>query len=1088
MRIGRFVLALVVCLWPAAVLCQRQPSAAASKPTPFVVRAVGGFLGQVAGFPEYPGGPNDDFRGLSWLGGTLGVSTWLKDDAYDHGDPNAWLIVAPNNQTSDLAQAVKAKFNPLEILSGVAASAPRDARMTLAASDVSRLPQWFWRDIAQMKPDVVALGPEDFIRWLRLLPPGQKGKTPESAALLVDFVRSSGLPFLASNVVIHRHRDDLNVGAPGPIKWNVSDDESVSWLDSVKLTIPCSAQVHVTLKAGTDPVSAKIDDKPAKCATTYEAKLSLDGDGPLAPGTKYTLDITGSARQQFVFSTDELLKATPEGKPYAVKCKDAASCTDAMVFALVDPSTKDHLGSADWKFTRVGDSSEQDEISFLDPAKVVRAFVPAKQEKLPLVTVVSALNDDTMLDLLDQIPEVRAVVLSADSQILGRAWAKMPDDQYSGDLGGAAAVDRGSPGSTRLFVRPEWFGETVGRIDVDAERVADNGLGYWNLHVPAAVKPCPALPVPPGISRATTSVDRTPIVDVCDVVGWELQHSVDQKPATYTAHDIYHPNNKTVYPLWTGQPYEPAFGRQWADSDDLTAVMADAIRRAGHSEIAVLPKNALDPDFLAWVASAIKDHDDWLSNYLVERVLYRSPRMVRGYIAGADLASTLKKIADGDKPDGVCIIGIGDRCAATVAADAAESLQVDGRPVDPRLTYSIALPDRIAEALEIAHSEHDPQFDTINAVEDDFANYELGKGQAPEYPHAINGISGYWLTSTGEIGFSSVNLRDPSGFDRSQLTIDSKDAKRSRAFSVNLENDLAVADTPNWIVRIPTVLNYSRRVEGPDAEVSHDTDEFSVSPRAERKFRIIREARVYFGGTFSGALSSSSQKLVGHLTVKQADGRDAKESVTLTTQLGAPPSRYKALDAGFELVPTSKHPLWPNTTISITSAAIDLARGRTSNVLQSIAFDDEVQDATNLVLSGGLQKLLDDFFAAHPDTFSEATGVTATRAPQTEWRQQYDGAADVVTQFGKTKVTWSPALRLRFYRPVADDASPFTVTSTIKLNLGVSWPMWSQLAVKPAVEWDRATLKNSMIFRTLKAEIKFDFPIIAKWGHGRFWR
>ena len=36
----------------------------------------------------------------------------------------------------------------------------------------------------------------------------------------------------------------------------------------------------------------------------------------------------------------------------------------------------------------------------------------------------------------------------------------------------------------------------------------------------------------------------------------------------------------------------------------------------------------------------------WLSRYMVERVLYQSPRMVRGYVTGEDLMSTLKKIID----------------------------------------------------------------------------------------------------------------------------------------------------------------------------------------------------------------------------------------------------------------------------------------------------------------------------------------------------------------------------------------------------------------------------------------------------------
>jgi len=458
--------------------------------------------------------------------------------------------------------------------------------------------------------------------------------------------------------------------------------------------------------------------------------------------------------------------------------------------------------------------------------------------------------------------------------------------------------------------------------------------------------------------------------DTCNVDGWELKHDTKKAPGevSYSAYSKIGDAIREV-PIAVEKAYSRAFGTLWTSDDDkLVAAMAMAVRSAGDSELSVLPKNAVDDDYLAWIAREMKGAtDDWLSRYMVERVLYQSPRMVRGYVTGEDLMSTLKKIIDAEGDAGVCIVGMTGSCTSELDADHPERATVNRRRIDPRLTYGIALPDRIAEALEITHSEQDPLFDAISGVERGFQAYEAAKGNhAPASPADVRRYGGYWLLSPLQLGYSKVDVHDPGDSKvRSTLPIDFKDAKPTRGFSTKITSDAALVDAPRWAIRVPGSLDYQWNKDltpGAVHAISHDTDEFSIGVRADWKLHVLQEMRVYGGWSIDGQVSASERDVAPSFDFKTPDGLDATATAGFKIPVTSPPSRYRGWGVGFDIVPTKSLTLWKGADITLTSGGANVIWGTSSNVLTGVSIAGEPQPTDKLAVDKGLDGLFNDYF------------------------------------------------------------------------------------------------------------------------------
>jgi hypothetical protein len=421
---------------------------------------------------------------------------------------------------------------------------------------------------------------------------------------------------------------------------------------------------------------------------------------------------------------------------------------------------------------------------------------------------------------------------------------------------------------------------------------------------------------------------------------------------------------------------------------------------------------------------------------------------------------------------------------------------LNGRRIDPRLTYGVAMPDQIAESLKIPHSEHDPLFDAISAVQSGFEQFEARRGHhAPTFPAKMTRYGGYWLISPLQLGYSRIDVDDSGNSKvRGSLPIDFKDAKPTRGLSAKFTSDATIVDAPRWAVRIPSSFDYQRTrdlTEGAVHPISHDADEFSVGMRGDWKIPVLQELRLYGGWSIDGQTSSSHREITPTFDFRTADGLAATAKATTSIPVMAPPSQYSGWGFGTDIVPTRSLPLWKGADITLTTGAASVIFGSSSNVLTGVYIDDVLQPTDRLAVRKGLDGLFNEFFDANRTAFVGNTKVDFRRERVFQTRGQFNGAGELHTLISKLKVTWTPLVRYRKYSKARTDvASPLDLSWTVKLSLGMKVPLWSNIAIEPTVQrdWAKIQAATDSLFTQFKFEIKVNVPIFIKWGRDGFVR
>ena len=244
---------------PAAALAQTG----APSPQDLRVLSLGGFLGQLDGFCEAPGGTYDCDAAKQpgvqpcatpagtlppttqfpmTMGGLLGGRRLI--DATRASAPTPLVLVTGNNQVANFA------FLNRQVLSS---NEKGQANLT-PTSNADRLGQTqarfsrFWRYMDDLNADAIGMGAEDFVRSLRdpreSLTPRQV--TDRGAILqewIADVTRAGrGLPLIASNAVVRVRRkgtSDLNAVENGDVSLSgIDEDESADWLTKVTVRHP----------------------------------------------------------------------------------------------------------------------------------------------------------------------------------------------------------------------------------------------------------------------------------------------------------------------------------------------------------------------------------------------------------------------------------------------------------------------------------------------------------------------------------------------------------------------------------------------------------------------------------------------------------------------------------------------------------------------------------------------------------------------------------------------------------------------------------------------------------------------------------
>jgi len=164
---------------------------------------------------------------------------------------------------------------------------------------------------------------------------------------------------------------------------------------------------------------------------------------------------------------------------------------------------------------------------------------------------------------------------------------------------------------------------------------------------------------------------------------------------------------------------------------------------------------------------------------------------------------------------------------------------INGRPLDPRVYYSIAMPESVAESVVPDHRPSEKRSrDALSVVdqslvakawiverpESSLAERLLRKGEGRPQINLVG--------SSFEIGYTNLTLTQPAGRGDTlkKLDVDFRGTTPSNTLTGKLDLDLAMFDARRTAVRVINLLDFSRRTDSTKdpPEVSH-ADSFGPS-------------------------------------------------------------------------------------------------------------------------------------------------------------------------------------------------------------------------------------------------------------------
>jgi hypothetical protein len=269
--------------------------------------------------------------------------------------------------------------------------------------------------------------------------------------------------------------------------------------------------------------------------------------------------------------------------------------------------------------------------------------------------------------------------------------------------------------------RPEWIGEVANKLTA---RVSYSAFGEWNVDgevitsnmVPGAALEWTAAPCPAGTA---VGIDCTAFSML-----WQ---------GTRIPYGSF-----ASYQVCATAPVTDRCSRfaELEDENPFAMLAGDAFRRATGSELAIVPGGLVDPDAQVWLRDVFDvTHTRLLTRFILERLIYRSFRIVRATVSGDQLVTQVNKALSSAAHSGSCIVGLSATCSTTIDTKKTDQVTINGRLVDPRLFYTIAMPDGLAEELALSHSDDEvPRRQRVESVR---PNHGKGKPAASVSPHHI---------------------------------------------------------------------------------------------------------------------------------------------------------------------------------------------------------------------------------------------------------------------------------------------------------------------------------------------------------------
>jgi hypothetical protein len=1076
--------------WLIALLVPSAASLQAGQQPGSHVRifAAGGLSGQLDGMPEFPAGSFDkfdkenevvaDIRPYGGLEGLIQFKNRLTT-------PADLVLITGNNLPRNVMRKGEAGVEP------------------------------FFARLRELHASAIGVGPDDFLRGLdnkTAVDVPSIGRARETgrpaivssdtvASLFVEWLQqpttspADRLPFLLSNAAVRLHRPGLNTVSSSGFILAADANASVSWIKDASVDFPCrhrdaigQAKATITRKKdgtaeGIESVSVKPDAKNCR------AKLSWPS--VLAPSSVYEIEIqlNGVGPIKFELYTD---KALTNELAYVPKRPE-----QPIVVSLVDPHVRQILGDKKWRWSKepsgpgasgaapsskgpsskgsaqVGAPCEQDEceIVILKPAEAldaVLALAEPKSSQRPVV-LMSQLSDKDTSALLQRNQRLRFVILPPDSQAVGRAAPKVPSrsgggPQYSGDLGYGAILNSDTPEVTQVWIRPEWFAESAHEIEADVTP------GTWKIsNVKLQSTSVRGLAL---CSRPVAHTDeRSPAVQYF-LQDW----SVDGKGATTThpgaavatAPDLY-----AIAPqlAWDRDGrFKQGTPAPWRDVNTFAAIALDSMRSYFDSDLAVLPTDAIDEGWVAYLRDDPRAVPQ-VSRVLLERVLFRAGTIVNVRLSDADVVDAIGKIGKAGAPGvGYCIAGLGN-AGCDASGIKAKDAMINGRRRNSSRFYTVAMPESVAleNGLTILNGK---QSDLVaimdkvlarseeSAVDTCSADYrrDSGKTSASDSQPAPDRSSGkpaaadkkrpetlpeqiekaradannpYVIIKPADVSFNATRITEPPGGAGllNKLTIPGNGAKNSYKINASLSVDGGLIDKPRWALRSVDKLLFGRnRVNGQETV---DPNESTVSLRFDWK---VPRGRI-FGGVFW------ESQFVNQSADVTPKGKSSPRLTLVTLRRD-----YKYIGGGYESE-VAQYGKW----FSVDPLRFTAGIGNSAHEHTDIAINGDRLGLDNLVKKGGPAGLLDDYFKTHPNLTSDGVFAFVDES-LTRSRVQIEATPKVKVPLKNAFVTLGSdrSMEVSFettYRLfVGPNQTPLAEKQSAQMKLKLSIPLLRQTA------------------------------------------
>jgi hypothetical protein len=534
---------------------------------------------------------------------------------------------------------------------------------------------------------------------------------------------------------------------------------------------------------------------------------------------------------------------------------------------------------------------------------------------------------------------------------------------------------------------------------------------------------------------------------------------------------------------------------------DFRALAADAFRETTGSDLAIVPRILIDPDAQAWLSSIINNtHTRVMTRFMLERAIFRSFRMVRATVSGEDLVGKIDDALGSAAYADSCVFGVADSCVDSIDADRPETIKINGRSIDPRSFYAIAMPEGLADELGLPHSRNrGHSTDAVSAIHQRLAGLD-GKGWyldgaqptlgARLERRAKNGVQVQLLVSSFELGYSDLSL-DPNqraSDERKQqlegLDVEFAGVQPSTKWTRKADIDLALPDTRWLALRGVFNADLSRRFDYGEHEdqLAYENNSFTAGVRLDLKLPILnREVRPYVGRFVDGEIQGPPEYKQAKYTETRTDGFSRVTDATRSTAFLREPRRFTYDAFGVDVIdvwkffPATNHP-W-----DITKATLQFARGHINKVTNAQINGVPQSEAT--FADGGAQGVLDAFFDQHRTDFDPTVTFQSIEqsADHRRWQAELNFEPQLI--LGSKTWTFGTELRLRRFTHLVDENSLRYYWSA---KFSFSMPLATRFELVPAIEFHQANINqtDSQPFRHTKIEANIKIPFVLRAGRG----